>query len=174
MQKLPFKISTLVFIRDQLGRHLLIERAKEPNKGVWSPIGGKLEMSSGESPFECATREVFEEIGEKISADDLHLFCMVSERAYEGDTNWLMFLFDCRKRIDGLPKNISEGNFGLFSLDEIEKIKIPETDRTMLWQAWKKYGESGFVAMRVDCGAGGALQFVAEEEIFSNADFSKQ
>ena len=63
MPSLPFKISVLVFVRDDDGRHLLIRRAKEPNKDCWSPIGGKLEMSEGESPFECAVRETKEEIG---------------------------------------------------------------------------------------------------------------
>lgn len=162
---MPFKISVLVFVKDRAGRHLLIERAKEPNKGVWSPIGGKLEMAMGESPFQCAVREVGEEIGLEICASDLHLFSMVSERAYEGDTHWLMFLFDCRKPIDALPQKISEGSFGLFSMEEIEKIKIPQTDKTMLWNAWKKYHDGGFCAMRVDCQAGGKLDFVIEEKI---------
>ena len=48
----PFKISVLVFLRDVRGRLLLIKRSKAPNLGCWSPIGGKLEMERGESPFE--------------------------------------------------------------------------------------------------------------------------
>ena len=164
MRTFPFKISVLVFVRDVKGRFLLIERAKNPNKGAWSPIGGKLEMGEGESPFECAVRETREEIGLDLSAGDLHLFCMVSERAYEGDTNWLMFLFDCRRRIEGLPPRMGEGRFGLFDESEIASLKIPETDRKMLWQAWEKYAESGFAAMRVDCG-GGELNFIVEEEL---------
>ena len=66
---------------------------KEPNKNCWSPIGGKLEMRLGESPFECAIRETREEIGLEISEGDLHLFSMISEKAYEGSCHWLMFLF---------------------------------------------------------------------------------
>ena len=58
---LPFKISVLVFIKDSQGRFLLICRRKTPNKDRWSPIGGKLEMTQGESPFECAVRETGEE-----------------------------------------------------------------------------------------------------------------
>ena len=61
MPQLPFKISVLVFVKDKNGRLLLIRRAKEPNKDCWSPIGGKLEMVGGESPFECAVRETKEE-----------------------------------------------------------------------------------------------------------------
>jgi len=58
----PFKISVLVFLRDARGRQLLIKRRKAPNLGCWSPIGGKLEMGTGESPFECAIRETGEEV----------------------------------------------------------------------------------------------------------------
>ncbi|PWM30534.1 MAG: NUDIX hydrolase [Verrucomicrobia bacterium] len=165
MAEFPFKISVLVFVGDGRGRQLLMERAKEPNKGAWSPIGGKLEMGAGESPFQCAVREVAEEIGLEISESDLHLFAMVSERAYEGSVNWLMFLFDCRKPLAELPPPMGEGRFGFFSEGEISALNIPRTDRTMLWQAWKKYSKSGFAAMRVDCGAKGELDFRVEEEI---------
>ena len=94
---LPFKISVLVFMHDEAGRLLLIQRTKAPNIGCWSPIGGKLEMATGESPFECAVRETEEETGAKVTTNDLHLFGMISEKGYEGQSHWLMFLFDCRK-----------------------------------------------------------------------------
>ena len=53
---LPFKISVLVFVRNTEGKLLLIRRNKSPNMGMWSPIGGKLEMSEGESPYERARK----------------------------------------------------------------------------------------------------------------------
>ena len=90
---LPYKISVLVFLENPGGELLLIHRNKAPNLGNWSPVGGKLEMATGESPFECAVRETLEETGHRITADDLHLFAMIAERAYEGETHWLMFLF---------------------------------------------------------------------------------
>ncbi len=159
MSNLPFKISVLVFVRDESGRLLLIRRAKEPNKDCWSPIGGKLEMSLGESPFECAVRETYEEIGLEIDESDLHLFSMISERGYEGSAHWLMFLFDCKKRISALPKSIDEGGFGLFSFDEIKsgKIKIPETDQKLLWDFWRDHAENGMVVLRADCSRAGDL-----------------
>ena len=162
MGELPFKISVLVFVRDVRGRHLLISRAKEPNKGLWSPIGGKLEMAKGESPFECAVREVGEEIGLHICESDLHLFAMVSEKGYEGSSHWLMFLFDCGKRICELPKSITEGKFGLFSESEIDSLEIPETDRKIFWSIWKKRCESGFTVLRADCRE--TLKYFIEED----------
>ncbi|MDP2138796.1 MAG: NUDIX hydrolase, partial [Candidatus Didemnitutus sp.] len=71
--ELPYKISVLVFLENRAGELLLMLRAKQPNLGVWSPICGKLEMATGESPFECAVRETEEEVGLKVRAEDLHL-----------------------------------------------------------------------------------------------------
>ena len=166
MNQLPFKISVLVFVRDEKDRHLLISRLKEPNKGCWSPIGGKLEMALGESPFECAVREVGEEIGLSITEDDLHLFSMISEKGYEGNCHWLMFLFDCKKRIKELPKSINEGSFGFFSQEEIKDLNIPETDRILLWDIWKKCADNGSqTILRADCHDG--VKAVVEEFIES-------
>ncbi len=152
--KPSFKISVLVFIRDTNGRHLLIERMNPPNKGLCSPIGGKLEMELGESPFECAIRETKEEIDLDICEADLHLFSMISEKSYEGGSHWLMFLFECKKRIQNIPQKISEGTFRL--VDEADifdgKIKIPETDKLLLWDIWKKCHKSGMTVLRADCG----------------------
>ena len=106
---LPYKISVLVFLQNQAGEQLLILRRKAPNLGNWSPIGGKLEMATGESPFECAARETYEETGLRIGTDDLHLFAMIAEKAYEGQSHWPMFLFRCRRKLDALPPDISEG-----------------------------------------------------------------
>jgi 8-oxo-dGTP diphosphatase len=147
---LPFKISVLVFIKDAAGRQLLIPRRKAPNRDCWSPIGGKLEMALGESPFECAVRETAEETGHRITAGDLHLFGMISERGYEGSGHWLMFLFDCRKSLDALPAEIDEGNFGLFSRDELETLALPPTDRVLVWPIYDKHREH-FIAYRADC-----------------------
>ena len=166
-QKLPFKISVLVFVRNAAGDLLLIERMHSPNKGLMSPIGGKLEMQLGESPFECAIRETREEIGLELSGSDLRMFAMISEKSYEGGAHWLMFLFDAKKRIRALPENISEGAFGLFGADEIEKLDIPETDRVLLWGVWKKYSQSGFAAMRAECG-NGVRATIEQAETFGN------
>ena len=44
-------------------RLLMLHRSKAPNSGRYSPIGGKVEISEGESPHECAIREIHEEAG---------------------------------------------------------------------------------------------------------------
>ena len=160
---LPYKISVLVFVENRAGELLLIERTKAPNAGKWSPIGGKLEMATGESPFECAAREVGEEIGLTLVAErDLHLFAMIAEKAYEGQSHWLMFLFRCRVPISVLPPTISEGRFGFYSRTAITALPLPETDRQALWPIWDRHRD-GFVALRADCHPSQKLDVITEQ-----------
>ncbi len=159
---LPYKISVLVFLENRAGELLLIHRNKAPNFGAWSPIGGKLEMAAGESPFECAVRETFEETGLRIDGGDLHLFAMIAEKAYEGQSHWLMFLFHCRRVLEDLPPDIDEGRFGFFSRAAVAGLAIPETDRAALWPIFDRYRER-FVALRADCAPGRPVQVAIEQ-----------
>lgn len=164
MASIPYKLAVLVFLENQTGEHLLLLRAKPPNLGVWSPIGGKLETATGESPFECAVRETFEETGLRVRTPDLHLFAMIAEKAYEGQAHWLMFLFRCRVRLDTLPPAISEGEFAFFSRAAIDALPIPETDRNALWPIYDRYRD-GFVALKADCAPGKPIQVEIEETL---------
>jgi 8-oxo-dGTP diphosphatase len=159
---LAHKIAVLVFLENAAGEQLLMLRAKPPNLGVWSPIGGKLETGIGESPFECAVRETHEETGFALAVADLHLFAMIAEKAYEGQSHWLLFLFRARRPIPALPPAISEGRFGFFSRAAIDQLPIPETDRTALWPIYDRYRDR-FVALRADCAPGQALRVEIEQ-----------
>lgn len=156
------KIAVLVFIKNDKGEHLLLLRAKPPNLGAWSPIGGKLETAIGESPFECAARETAEETGFHIAPEDLHLFGMIAEKSYEGGDHWLLFLFECKRPIPSLPPAIHEGRFGFFSRKAIDRLPLPETDRTALWPIYDRHHEH-FVAMRADCHPSKPLQIIVEQ-----------
>lgn len=158
---LPFKISTLVFIKNDQGEHLLIERRKAPNKGCWSPIGGKLDMATGESPYECARRETMEEVGLELSDKDLHCFGYISEKSYEGTGHWLMFLFDCKTPMHSLPPQMDEGRFQFFARSSIDQLAIPESDRTLLWPYYDKYAK-GFIGLRANCEPSGKLSLTEE------------
>ena len=160
-KSLPFKISTLVFIRDINERVLLIQRAKAPNKGCWSPIGGKLDMERGESPYECARRETLEEVGLCLTDNDLHCFGYISEKHYEDQCHWLMFLFHCRVQLDQLPAAIDEGKFAFFAREAVDQLELPETDRRLLWPYYDR-NKDGFVGLRADCMPGNPLQVVEE------------
>jgi 8-oxo-dGTP diphosphatase len=161
-EPLPYRISTLVYLRNHAGDLLLMERRREPNAGLWSPIGGKLEMGTGESPFEAARREVAEEIGLELADGDLHLFAMIAEKHYEARCHWLMFLFDCQRPLDSLPPDIAEGGFAFHPESAIPRLAIPETDRQALWPVYFHH-RKGFVALRADCHPDRPLKVVVEE-----------
>ncbi len=161
---LPFRISTLIFLRNDSGELLLLERHKAPNKGCWSPIGGKLEMARGESPFECAVREVGEEAGLAVNAADLHLFGMISEKNYEGSGHWLLFLFDCCKPLPGLPPSFDEGHLAFFKRGAIADLRLPETDRQLIWPLYDQHRE-GFTVLRADCDPANNLKITVEERL---------
>ena len=159
---LAHKIAVLVFLENAAGEHLLLLRAKPPNLGSWSPIGGKLETAIGESPFECAVRETFEETAHRVDVKDLHLFAMIAEKAYEGESHWLMFLFRCKIPLPALPPEITEGKFAFFSREAIATLPIPETDRSALWPIYDRYRDR-FVALKADCLPGKPVQVDIEE-----------
>jgi 8-oxo-dGTP diphosphatase len=159
---LPHKISTLLYVFDERDRVLLLRRAQEPNLGLWSPCGGKLDAPSGESPYACACREAFEEMGLGLSAADLHLTGIVSEQGYEGQAHWLMFLFEVRTRIGGLPPPHREGTFGLFDRGELPSLALPPTDREQIWPLfWRHRG--GFFAAHCRCLPSGGHAWCVEE-----------
>lgn len=161
---LPYKISTLIYLENEQGEVLLMQRRKAPNQGLWSPIGGKLEMAIGESPFEAARREVQEEIGLELSDRDLHLFAMITEKGYENSGHWLMFLFTAHLRLSRLPPAIDEGNFAFFAPSDIDDLPIPETDREALWPLYRDH-RNGFVSLRADCRGDGPILFAYEQRM---------
>ena len=161
---MKYKISTLLFARDAENRVLLMQRKKAPNLGLWSPPGGKLEMRTGESPHECAVREAKEEIGVDLQVSDLHLFAMVAEKAYEGSTHWLMFLFDITKPLVALPAEIEEGPFQFFERQEIDDLPIPQSDMQLVWPYYDNR-HAGFTALRASFDSANNVEIVVEESI---------
>jgi len=159
---LPYKIATLLYCFDEQDRVLLLERGQEPNRGLWSPCGGKLDTATGESPYAAACREAAEELGINIQPADLHLAGLVSEHGYLGQAHWLMFLFEVKTRLTTLPAAHREGRFAFFAREEITKLPLPKTDLDQLWPLfWKHRG--GFFAAHCRCAADGTYQWFLEE-----------
>ncbi len=160
---LPYKIATLLYVFDDADRVLLLERAREPNRGLWSPPGGKLETATGESPWACACREAREELGFALGPADLHLAGIVSEHGYAGTAHWLMFLFEVRRRFTQVPPSIPEGRFEFFNRDALDGLAIPTTDRSQIWPLiWRFRGR--FFAAHCRCHADGSQDWVLESD----------
>ncbi len=162
MRPLPYQIASLLYFFDDRDRVLLMERAQEPNRGLWSPCGGKLRTEAGESPYECACREAFEEVGVRLTPNDLHLAGLVCERAYQGQSHWLMFLFEIKPRLRALPPPHREGRFAFLERFELDVLSIPETDREQIWPLfWRHRG--GFFSVHCVCEQGGGNSWRLEQ-----------
>ena len=159
---LPYKVATLLYCFNERDEVLLLERAQEPNRGRWSPCGGKLHMEEGESPHACACREMYEEVGLRIEPGDLHLTGLVSERGYDGQAHWLMFLFEVKLRLKECPPPHREGTFQFFAREKITTLHIPDTDRETIWPLfWEHRGR--FFAAHCDCSSGSKHAWRVEE-----------
>jgi len=161
---LPYRIATLLYCFNELEEVLLLERAREPNRGLWSPCGGKLQTELGESPYACACREAHEEIGLVLAPRDLHLTGLISEHGYEGQAHWLMFLFEVKPRLKELPPKHPEGVFKFVSRGELENLKLPQTDLEQIWPLfWKNRGR--FFAAHCHCHSDGTNGWTVEETV---------
>lgn len=157
---LPYRIACLCDLRDHQGRILLLKRVKAPNDGLHSPIGGKLDVASGESPAQCAKREIQEEAGIDVPIERLHLIGLVSECAFEGSGHWLMFVYRVLGPVFVEPKTIREGALAWHTPEELDTLALPETDRQIIWPlirnaeaglAWSHSRRPGFFAVHIDC-----------------------
>jgi len=159
---LPHKIATLLYCFNERDEVLLMERAQEPNLGLWSPCGGKLHTETGESPHECACREAWEEMELRIAPADLHLTGIISERGYEGKSHWLLFLFEVRRKLQATPPPHREGGFKFFPRSALASIKTPQTDIEQIWPLfWRHRG--GFFAASCHCGEADRNEWTLEE-----------
>jgi len=159
---LPYQVSTLLYCFNAQDDVLLLERAQEPNRGLWSPCGGKLHTADGESPYACACREAAEEMGLALTPRDLHLTGLVSEHGYQGQSHWLMFLFEVKPRLEALPPPHREGRFQFFARAALESLPVPQTDRDQLWpEFWRHRG--GFFAAHCHCFPDGRYEWTLEE-----------
>ena len=155
LREMPYRIAVLCYLYDENGRILLLHRAKNPNAGMYSPIGGKLEVNDGEGPHDCAIREIFEEAGLQLESNDVRMVGIVSETGYENSTHWLIFLFEVTRPINHaeIPiMEINEGKMQWVEPGEVDDLDIPETDRAVMWPMVRDH-RGGFFVVHIDCTA---------------------
>jgi len=119
----PLKLATLVYaVRDE--QVLLVRRNSEPNRGLWVAPGGKLER--GESPVECAVREMREETG--LAIDRPVLRAVMTETSPRADYQWLTFIFVAWDFDGTFTPAPGVGEFRWVPVDEVTKLPIPPAD----------------------------------------------
>lgn len=85
------KVATLCYVR-QANQTLMVHRIKKANdmhQGKWNGLGGKLE--AGETPEECAIREIHEESG--LYVTEPLLKGVLTFPAFANDEDWYAFVF---------------------------------------------------------------------------------
>ena len=108
-------------------RFLLLKREKEPNKGKYTPVGGKIDPY--ESPIHSAIRETFEETGIRITDPKC---CGVMVESSPTNYNWICFVYLAEiEQID--PPACKEGKLEWIKFSELLEIPIPKTD----WHIYK-------------------------------------
>lgn len=169
---MPYRIACLCDLRDDRGRILLLTRKKAPNQGLISPIGGKLDVAKGESPAQCAQREIMEEAGVDVPLDRLHLLGLVSECAFEGRGHWLMFVYRVLGPVRVEAREMPEGRLDWYEPEQLDAMALPETDRKVIWPLIRRAEAGltrnhtrrpGFFAVHIDC-RGPELVWDVEQE----------
>jgi len=103
---------------------LLLRRAKEPMKGLWVAPGGKI--GPGESPWQCAHRELQEETG--LHAHDLTLRGIVTETSPRPDWQWLIFIYVALETSGQMIEQSAAGELAWVKTARMTSMDLPEAD----------------------------------------------
>ena len=90
------KLNLIVIFNKDLSKILFCIRAKEPYKGLYNFVGGKVE--NGESNDEAAYRELFEETG--ISCNDIELEHFMDLNYFKYENNLQVYYGILKHNVD--------------------------------------------------------------------------
>jgi len=123
------KLATLCYLRRN-GHTLMMHRVKKENdmhQGKWNGLGGKFEP--GESPEECAIREIREEAG--LQVHSLTLKGVLTFPAFDDFEDWYCFVF----LIDDFSGKLIDSNEGYLQWianDALLSLNLWEGDRIFI------------------------------------------
>lgn len=101
---------------------LLLKRLKEPNKGLYTPVGGKLDPF--ESPLDPAFRETREETGIEVKT---FKYCGVLVESSPSAYNWTSFVYVAE--VEWVPAPFcNEGDLQWIPFADVLKVPTPKTD----------------------------------------------
>lgn len=123
------KNTTLCYL-EKNGQYLMLHRTKkenDENRDKWIGIGGKLE--EGETPYDCARREIYEETG--LVTDTLFYRGIITFVSDLYGTEY-MHLFTCDSFVGEITDNCEEGELVWIDKNEIENLSIWQGDKIFL------------------------------------------
>jgi 8-oxo-dGTP diphosphatase len=125
------KVAVICILKHQ-DKFLLLERLKEPNKDLFTPLGGKIDPF--ETPLGAAKRETWEESG--IVVEDMD-FCGILTETSPTKYNWTSYVYMAEIDYQDAPE-CNEGNLKWINADDILNIPTPKTDWHIYDYALKK------------------------------------
>ena len=139
------KIATLCYVQDKkTNSTLMIHRVKKANdyhRNKWNGLGGKFE--AGESPEDCAVREIKEESG--LTAKSIKMKGFVTFPLFDGVEDWHVFLFVIDE-YDGELIDSDEGNLQWIPNEKLTEINLWEGDKIFIpWLFEEKFFSAKFI-----------------------------
>ena len=139
------KLATLCYVINQTTDSvLMIHRVKKQNdyhEGKWNGLGGKFE--EGESPEECATREIEEESGLKVKSVKMKGF--ITFPLFDGKEDWYVFLFTADD-FSGSLIDSPEGNLAWIKKDTLTDLNLWDGDKIFIpWLYEEKFFSAKFI-----------------------------
>ncbi len=136
--------ATLCYLRSK-GHTLMLFRNKKAgdiHQGKWNGLGGK--MKSGETPEECAIREIHEESG--LTARSVSLRGILTFPNFDGENDWLVFVFvaddfsgDLIESPEGMLHWIPDGEILRLPLWEGDKIFLEWLNKPLFFSGKFNY-----------------------------------
>ncbi|MDP8231801.1 MAG: 8-oxo-dGTP diphosphatase [Candidatus Zophobacter franzmannii] len=136
-------LATLCYLRKDR-QTLMLHRVKKVNdihQGKWNGMGGKVE--DGESPEECAIREVKEESGLDILKQ--RFAGIITFPLFDGENDWYVYLFEVTS-FSGEIIECDEGNLEWIDDNNIFNLPLWEGDHYFLrWLLGGKFFSAKFI-----------------------------
>ncbi|RMD51565.1 MAG: 8-oxo-dGTP diphosphatase [Ignavibacteria bacterium] len=136
------KLATLCYVRKD-GKTLMLYRNKKENdyhEGKWNGLGGKFEP--GESPEECAIREVKEESG--LTAKSITMKGIITFPMFDTKEDWYVFLFVIND-FEGELIDSPEGRLEWIDDEKLTGLNLWDGDKIFIpWLSGDKFFSAKF------------------------------
>ena len=137
------KLGTLVYLKRD-NKTLMLHRVKKEldyHEGKWNGLGGKLEP--GETPEECAIREVKEESG--LDVVNPYLEGIMTFPMFDNVDDWYVFLFTASE-FSGDMIDSPEGNLSWIDDEKLLDLPMWEGDYVFLkWVGGDRFFSAKFI-----------------------------
>ena len=130
-----------------------VKKKKDMHKGKWNGLGGKLEF--GESPRDCAIREIKEESG--LDVLEMKYIGMITFPNFDNENDWHAYLYHVTD-IEGELIDSPEGDLKWIPKEEVMSLNLWAGDRLFIpWVLEEKpfmakfiYKNKQFISHHVD------------------------